>query len=43
MLYPILDLLLQYFYELLSEIRGLLEALDHPPTPVATDAPLEAQ
>jgi ArsR family transcriptional regulator len=31
MLYEILDLLRKYFYEHLSEVRGLLEALD--PTP----------
>jgi ArsR family transcriptional regulator len=30
MLYQILDLLRQYFHEHLSELRGLLEALDAP-------------
>lgn len=30
-LYQILDLLRQYFYEHLSEMRGLLEALETPP------------
>ena len=32
MLYQILDLLRQYFHEHLSELRGLLEALDAPTT-----------
>jgi DNA-binding transcriptional ArsR family regulator len=31
MLYQILDLLRQYFHEHLSDLRGLLEALDEPP------------
>jgi ArsR family transcriptional regulator len=37
MLYEILDLLRRYFYEHLSEIRGLLEALDDAPTLVGAD------
>jgi DNA-binding transcriptional ArsR family regulator len=41
MLYEILDLLRQYFYEHLTEIRGLLEALDSSPPLVTSGAPVE--
>jgi DNA-binding transcriptional ArsR family regulator len=41
MLYQILDLLRQYFYEHLTEIRGLLEALDQPPPAAAEGMPMK--
>jgi hypothetical protein len=41
MLYEILDLLRRYFYEHLTEIRGLLEALDTAQPLAAGEAPRE--
>jgi DNA-binding transcriptional ArsR family regulator len=42
MLYKILDLLREYFYEHLTEMRSMLEALGEPVTTAAGDAAAEA-
>jgi DNA-binding transcriptional ArsR family regulator len=42
MLYKILDLLREYFYEHLTEMRSMLEALGEPVTTTAGDAAAEA-
>jgi DNA-binding transcriptional ArsR family regulator len=42
MLYKILDLLREYFYEHLTEMRSMLEALGEPATTAAGDAAAEA-